>query len=235
MDIYDVVSNTCSVVPLIGDRTYTASAAAGNKVFFAYGSKVDIYDISAQTWSTKSLSDGRYDKIFFAGGYIMQGGAVIPKNTIDIYDNATNTWSVSSLAEGRKGVAGITAAGKVYFAGGYNSNTNNPPFTTSCIVDIVDANTENKSVQYLSRQWQHPGQLAVIKNRKIALLNISWNNPEFDIYDITTNTWSIGVLPLQNTIFGGRPLFQSRIRSTSQALIESLINPTKSISWSFDF
>ena len=216
MDIYDVSANTWSVVPLIGGRTYSASAAAGNKIFFVEGSKVDIYDINTQQWSTSSLSDDRFNpsvvsannKVYFAGGMMFQGSNIygpiaMPVDKIDIYDVATDTWSVSSLVQGKIYSAGIAVAGKVYFAGGYTSNLNAPPFSTSCQLDIIDANTGDKSVQYLSRQWPFPGELVAISNKIVFLKGASPNSnstDEFDIYDITTNTWSIGVLPLLQNI-----------------------------------
>ena len=67
--------------------------------------------------------------------------------------------------------------------------------------------------------WQGIGQQAVIKNNKIIFLRHSDSDPapdKFDIYDIMTNTWAIGVLPVDlnefsvisvnNTIYiaGGR-------------------------------
>lgn len=208
MDIYDVNTNAWSVVALPHDATYYQSAVVNNKIFFSISNSnaIDIYNLNTQSWSTTILSDGRFDfsmvaannKVYFAGGSDFIGGNVIPLNRIDIYDNATNTWSVSSLAEAKFGTAGIAAAGKIFFAGGYNSNTNDPPFTTSCSVDIIDANTGAQSVQYLSRQWPDPGRMATMNN-KIAFtpFHINYNGNEFDIYNIATNTWSKGILPVE--------------------------------------
>ena len=189
MDIYDVTANAWSVVELPYGATYNQSAVVDNKIFFSDGSNINIYNVNTQSWSTTILSDGRdgfsmvaaNNKVYFAGGSDLQG---ITSNRIDIYDNATNTWSVSSLAEAKSYTAGIVAAGKIFFAGGYNSNTN----STSCSVDIIDANTGAQSVQYLSRP--STGRMATMNN-KIAFIN----GPEFDIYNIATNTWSIGILP----------------------------------------
>ena len=198
MDIYDVTTNAWSVVAMPYASVYSSSAVVNNKIFFTDGSsnRIDIYDLNTQSWSTTQLSDGRFDfsmvaannKVYFAGGSDFSGSIGIPLNRIDIYDNATNTWSVSSLAEAKYYTAGIAAADKVYFAGGYNSNYNDPP-TTSCSVDLIDANTGAQSAQYLSKP--STGRMATMTNR-IAF--IPYDNSEFDIYNITTNTWSIGIL-----------------------------------------
>ena len=189
IDIYDVTTNAWSVVELPRATTYIQSAVVDNKIFFADGYSIDIYNLNTQSWSTTILSDGRdgfsmvaaNNKVYYAGGSTYSGSNNVPSNRIDIYDNATNTWSVSSLAEAKFGTAGILAADKIFFAGGYNSNT------TSCSVDIIDANTGAQSVQYLSRP--SIGTMATMNN-KIALLSYE----ELDVYNIATNTWSIGIL-----------------------------------------
>ena len=201
MDIYDVTTNAWSVVALPYGRTYNQSAVVDNKIFFSDGYAIDIYNLNTQSWSTTILSDGRdgfsmvtaNNKVYFAGGSTFSGEITTPLNRIDIYDNATNTWSVASLAEAKSSTAGIVAAGKIFFAGGYNSSTN----STSCSVDIIDANTGGQSVQYLSRQWNYSGRPAIMNNKMAFIpFHDSFEKSEFDIYNITTNTWSIGVLPV---------------------------------------
>src|SRR5258707_8284704 len=88
-------------------RRNVAVACLGNKIFFAGGSgatfddsgKVDIYDVSNNTWSIATLSQPRTfisgvsfaNKIFFAGGY--------PLTTrVDIYNGATQIWSTAELS-----------------------------------------------------------------------------------------------------------------------------------------
>ncbi|HMK03568.1 MAG TPA: kelch repeat-containing protein [Ferruginibacter sp.] len=128
-----VNSQLLSIGTLTQPRTKMAVAAAGNKILYAGGitntgivsSRVDIYDISTNTWSNASLSVGRYyigsvtvgDKIFFAGGEtgFMSTGVV---STIDIYDASTNTWSVANLSIPGHSVAVAAVGDKVLFAGG---------------------------------------------------------------------------------------------------------------------
>ena len=97
-------------------RTDMAVASTGNKIVFAGGlqvlnnswgpsSRVDIYDITANTWSTAELCSERYggigaassgNKIFFGGGEY--GDGTWPVDSVDIYDVANNKWTVSHLS-----------------------------------------------------------------------------------------------------------------------------------------
>ena len=69
--------------------TVYVDSTVDDKVFFAggntsstgYTNKVEIYDVSVNSWSTKTLSESKQgvavvtadDKIYFAGGYSMTG------------------------------------------------------------------------------------------------------------------------------------------------------------------
>ncbi|MGI8583746.1 MAG: PKD domain-containing protein, partial [Chitinophagaceae bacterium] len=97
-------------------RAGMAVASAGNKIVFAGGqsngctgswcedwgsSRVDIYDVSTNSWSIAELSAHRYgiaaiavgNKIFFAGGEAGDGANNFLYSNVDIYDVSTNTWS----------------------------------------------------------------------------------------------------------------------------------------------
>ena len=86
-------------------------------------------------------------------------------------------------------LAGITVAEKIYWA-------------ESCNVEIKDVNTWSSSLTNLFEPgwWRiDRGQNAVVKNGKIIFFSDGYPNgstDKFDIYDILTNTWSIGVLPV---------------------------------------
>ncbi len=198
VDIYDVSTNTWSVASLSKPRCYIAAAAVGSKVFFAGGEKdwdynttntVDIYDISTNTWSTSLLSQQRSfisavtvnNKIYFAGGHIEDRWYQNPSNLIDIYDNITNTWSTSSLLAHMGFVSSIAVNEKIYWAAG-------------CPVEIRNVNTGNSSILNL---FKPGGTYSVIKDGKIVFIA---GGDKFDIYDTTTNTWSIGVLPQPITV-----------------------------------
>jgi hypothetical protein len=205
VDIYDVSTNSWSFASLSEPRAYIAAAAVGNKVFFSGGEKdwnyntsdkVDIYDLSANTWSTATLSEPRAyisaltvnNKIYFAGGHKEDRWYANPSDKIDIYDNATNSWSTSSLSEPMGFLTGINVADKIYWASG-------------CTVEIKNANTGNSSIAHLFTPmgWItiDEGQNTVVKDGKIIFFR-HWTDSadKFDIYDTATNTWSIGVLPV---------------------------------------
>jgi hypothetical protein len=219
VDIYDVTTNTWTVAHLSTAGHSIAAASVGNKVFFAGGDhgfngtpgldrakQVDIYDIATNTWSTSQLSNSKVvghcavtagNKIYFSGGETWQGTNPVASNVIDIYDEASNSWSTSSLLENRLGHTGIVIADKIYWAGG----------TTGCSVEIKDILTGSTSIQHLFKPgfwWQGIGQQAVIKNNKIIFLrhyDIDSAPDKFDIYDVITNTWAIGVLPFDIELF----------------------------------
>jgi hypothetical protein len=214
VDIYDVTTNTWIVAHLSVAGHSIAAATVGNKVLFAGGDhgfngtpglnrakQVDIYDVTANTWSTAQLSNNKVvghcavtagSKVYFSGGETWQGTNPVTSNVIDIYDNVSNSWTTSTLLENRLGHTGVVLADKIYWAGGSSAG---------CSVEIKDLITGNSSVQHLFKPafwWQGIGQQAVIKNNKIVFLRHSDSDSapdRFDIYDVMTNTWSIGVLP----------------------------------------
>ncbi len=203
VDIYDVSANTWTVASLSEPRSYIAGAAVGNKIFFAGGEKdsdyntsnsVDIYDIPSNNWSTSILSENRAfisavtadNKIYFAGGHVEDRTYSLPSGKIDIYDNNTNTWSTSSLLEAKGVLAGIHIAGSIYWAGG-------------CRVEIKNIHTGNtsKAVLFKPGGWIiDEGQNAVVKDNQVVFFTGSAGGNRFDIYNATTNTWSIGELPV---------------------------------------
>lgn len=223
VDIYDVSTNTWTVSHLSCAGHSIAAAAVGNKVFFAGGDQgfngtpgidrakqVDIYDLTSNTWSTAQLSETKRaghssvaidNKIYFAGGEVwnfsQNGNYWYVSNKVDVYDNATNTWATSSMQEGKLYFAGITSGSKIIWAGGLTGN--HPSVYTSCAVEVKDINTGSSSIQYLFKpaEWFIDGGCnAVIKDNKIIFCRqVGTDRDKFDIYDIGTNTWSIGILP----------------------------------------
>jgi N-acetylneuraminic acid mutarotase len=220
VDIYDVSANTWTVTHLSTAGNSIAAAAVGNKVLFAGGdggfsgvgreTRVDIYDLNTNSWSTASLSQWKRgehsavtinNKIYFAGGEtwnLNNNYYWYASNKVDIYDNATNTWTTSSMQEGRLNFASVAEGDKIYWAGGGTGSGTS--FYTSCSVEIMDVATGHSSLTYLSRpvSWFiDGGQNAVVKDNKIIFLRLHETDDrnKFDVYDMVTNTWSIGVLP----------------------------------------
>jgi hypothetical protein len=223
VDIYDVSTNNWTVSKLSSPRHDIAAATVGNKVLFSGGmdgdcldcisNKVDVYDLTNNTWSIMTMSEPKTahtaivanNKVYFAGG--ISGWIPLPNNNfdwivsnkIDVYDNSTNSWSTTTANLPRYYFAGISVGDKIYCAGGItNGNTN------SCKVEIKDINNGNSSIQYLSAArnfYVDGGQNAIVKDNKILLFAggryySSSGSRQFDIYDVTTNTWSIGICPV---------------------------------------
>jgi hypothetical protein len=211
VDIYNLTTQSWSTAELSTPRSGIVAAAIGNKVFFAGGylgfgiisGAIDVYDMSANAWSTINLSEPRValsatiadNKIYFAGGWNGIESSVA-STRIDIYDNATNAWSVSELRKQRSSHAGIFKNGKIYWAGGttYVDFANGD--TLTCQVEVRDINTQVSSFTNL---FQPGGYInAFDKGNKIAYLPYVIGSPiipiKFDIYDMTSNSWSIGAL-----------------------------------------
>jgi Kelch motif len=88
IDVFDPSTNSTASMKRVNSGRYgIAVAAVGKKVLFAGGrldaganpvSRVDIYDVTTETWSTAALSIPRYwmavgvlgNKAFFAGGSV---------------------------------------------------------------------------------------------------------------------------------------------------------------------
>jgi hypothetical protein len=125
------------------------------------------------------------EKVYFAGGVNSAQGR---SNRIDIYDNATGAWSTSTLKIPGAALSAIAQAGKIYWAAG-------------CDVEIMDVQSSNSAIAHLSSQGEwviDDGQNAVLKDNKIIFFRYTYPADKFDIYDIATNTWSVGVLPQHN-------------------------------------
>jgi hypothetical protein len=182
-------------------------------------SPVDIYNASTNTWSIGFLDNRPTadnigvagmattvigSKMYFAGNasdwFAWDFGNIT--STINIYDASINTWSTSELSLARGFMASIAVGNKNYWAGGlYKQPTD--PFTN--LVEIRDMITGLSTHECLFQ----PNAFfsAVLKDNKIVfftsrvnlanycLTNLPVMN-KFDIYDLSTNTWSIGVLPV---------------------------------------
>jgi len=101
------------------------------------------------TWSTATLSQGRYylaatsagGKVFFGGGWT--GSAA--SNVVDIFDAATLTRTTTSLSQARYLLAATSAGGNVFFGGGLTGSA------LSNVVDIFDAATLTRTTTSLSQ------------------------------------------------------------------------------------
>jgi len=205
VDIYDASSNTWSIAQL-SSPVAPVGASANNKVVFAGGdywspsSEVNIYDATTNAWTTARLSFARRvlavstigNKIFFAGGDYPNDGLT---SNIDIYNTTSNSWVVDYFsAPFDQGWAptGIAVGNKNYWAGGWYYSLSTYVNPTNH-VEIRDET--NNSVTFACLFEPNSGFSAVVKNNKIVFFtNGGLIKNKFDIYDITTDTWSIGVM-----------------------------------------
>lgn len=204
VDIYDVATNSWSLSHMSTEGDRLTTATTGNKVFFAGGNfgiyatrTVNIYDLTSNTWSTASLSAPRNfptaasanNKVYFTGGDPWTGQL---SNVIDIYDNTTGAWSTSYLQVPRVWGAAIAANGILYIAGGYIGVGPSTNYQPTCSVETLNTNTGARTLMNLSapRAFLY----AVLQDNKVLFLSPD-DSDKFDVYDIISNTWSIGVLP----------------------------------------
>ena len=211
VDIYDAVTNTWTIAFLSQGRSGLAAVTWNDKVFFAGGGHisdkdpypwinsrvVDIYDESSNTWTTSSLSEGRSglqgfsagDKIYFSGGIVYPGVS----GRVDIYDAINNSWSTDEMKIKRFNFTTLFADNKIFWAGGndWSGWTNN--------VEIRDLDSGISKIECLSPRVQPK---SAIKDDNIIFFTSSFAeditvDDQFDIYNITTGTWFIGLLPDQ--------------------------------------
>ena len=191
-------------------RTHMAVASAGNKLLYAGGlvgnaetSRVDIYDIGSNSWSTASLSQARYwigsvtvgSKIYFAGG-IVDGE---PVTTIDVYDASTNNWSVLNLSLAGHSIAAAGVGNKIIFAGG-NGNGNGRERR----VDIYNLSSNTWSIATLSTIYTE-GHSAIAMGNKVYVAGGGTPTDvtsHIDIYDDNSNTWTTSLMLEAKTFFG---------------------------------
>jgi len=212
VDIYDASTNTWSTAQLNAPRT-PQGASVGNKVLFAGGDEwsssafpsnlIDSYDGSTNSWTHGSLSESKglpqiatsTNKLFLAGGATILDGDYFGGITkrIDIYDAVTGQWSQDFLSIERASMGSIGANNKIYWAGGVVANPDpNIIYEATSLVEIRDLVTNTTTFDCLS---ESRNQLTAIrKDNKIIFFGKN-DVTTFDIYDLTTNSWSIGVLP----------------------------------------
>jgi hypothetical protein len=208
VDIYDVATNTWSLSHMSTEGDMLTTATTGNKIFFAGGnfgiyatSTVNIYNLTSNTWSTASLSAPRNfpaavsanNKVYFTGGDPWTGQI---SNVIDIYNNTTGVWSTSYLQVPRTRHAAIVVNDILYIAGGLFAELSPTNYQSTCSVETLNTTTGVRTLMNLStpRAFLY----AVVKDNKILFLRQDdglGDSDKFDVYDIISNTWSIGVLP----------------------------------------
>ncbi|HSU28874.1 MAG TPA: PKD domain-containing protein [Chitinophagaceae bacterium] len=202
VDIFDVSTGAWTRASLSNETSGLAAASVGDKVFFAGGSSpnwiidfyntVDIYNLTTNTWSTATLTQARGfltantsgNKIYFAGG---MKSTYTPSDRVDVYDNSTGTWGTSTLNLPRQHHASIAENNQIYWAGGDNIGLS---------VEIFDPASQTSSLTCLS-QPVYDCKVVRKFNKLIFFAPSGIETNKFDIYDLSTHTWSIGLLDRQ--------------------------------------
>jgi hypothetical protein len=196
VDIYDIVDQKWSTAELPKAGQYTA-IAQGNKVLFAGGTAVYLYDYLSEKWTTKNLSQPRVSiaatsvggNIYLSGGATSNIGGT-PFNNIDIYDPKTNSWSVSNMSKAKYALASIGLRGKALWAGGITDKglTNE--------IEILDLLGGKGTTFHCLFQ---PGSFSTNSMGKLGNYVVFFpdggeDKTRFDIYDSLNDKWYIGVL-----------------------------------------
>lgn len=186
------------------DRNDATLAAVGTKLLIAGGndinsrtstSRVDIYDINTNMYSTAELSESKSrmnsitvgNKVFFVGGVKFQnGGNTGNALNIDVYDLSTNSWTVLNL--NGNSIAAFPAlasvGSKIFFS--------NSELAISNRVDIYDISSNNWSTAFLSQARQGVAISPIGDKVYFSGGRIGDNYSSIiDIYDNITNTWSV--------------------------------------------
>ena len=240
VDIYDVSTQLWSTAQLTSPRCPTGASAGGKIIFFGGddmypSSRVDIYDEATNSWTNTLLSESRYinqaaiagNKIFLAGGssgLFGVGGSSISKR-IDVFDATSGTWSIDSLSMERAVMGSINVNNKIYWGGGAIMSTV-AEYNVTSTVEIRDLVTNTTSFKCLSEPKM--GLTALRKGNKIIFYG--GLKHKFDIYDITTNSWSIGELPLP--IIGGNIISYNNVIYITGAELNGAISNQV---WKLDF
>jgi len=175
-------------------------------VCLSESTRVDIYDASTQSWSTHELA--RYyvqqhaitigNKIYFTGGVDTADRNYSKK--IDIYDAAADSWSVSAEWSKPRHSMGVGSLGnKIFFAGGFEYTGFQNGFVSNK-VDIYDVSSNSWSVGIGTLSEARCSPVVASVGNKILFASGSnscgWGSisGRVDIYDATTNTWSVSAL-----------------------------------------
>jgi hypothetical protein len=204
-----------TIIQLSVARSHPACISAGNKVFFAGGTnlnipmmfdEIDIWNTESRQWEpVEHLTFPRLtyalayeNKVLFAGGIDFEMGIV--HDIVEIYDVQTGEWSFAQLSLARAAFAYTVVGDLAIFAGGFTMNILNP---ITDRVDIYNFTTHTWTTATLS---QPRGFLAAatIGTRVLIAGGVNPDNTlsrRVDIYNAATNTWSIDSLSAPRAMF----------------------------------
>jgi hypothetical protein len=175
--------------------------------------EVNIFNATSMKWFKTKLSGGRTNiaaanwkhMAIFAGGTVERGQ---PKSkSIDVWNSQTNTWSLEQMSIGRD-LLGVGSNGDfTIFAGGSAPQVNQ---SETAVVDIWNHKTNKWTVSKLSQPRKKPHAIAagnkiIVAGGELAKpsgLQVGGYSSTVDIFDITTETWTVATLSQPRQYFG---------------------------------
>jgi N-acetylneuraminic acid mutarotase len=244
VDIYDVTTNSWRVSQLSEARGASKAVISGTRVFFAGGlkdangtfsNKIDIYDLESESWSSTVLPGGARavgaavtarDKLLFFGGYtgyrdLTGFGKILtdPSKVIDIFDVQSGRWSADTMKLTKSDFAAVSDGANVFLAGGLIQ-----PGSQTFAVEKWNVNTMTSTPSCLYQPMSYFNDKdAVIKNNLVVFFSNPFNSrtdaSKFDIYNIQTGLWSVGVLP-PGIVLGGDATAVTSVNNEIYAIIK---------------
>lgn len=220
VDIWNNEASQWTTAELSEPRFSISALGVGNKALFAGGanliqntvsSAVDIYDFTTEQWTTTQLSGPRAAMgsavvetsngpiALFGGG--VTGSAGPATDLVEIYHATSHSWSTAQLSQARAHLSATSVGHKVIFAGGITNDN-----VLSDRVDIYDALTGEWTTASLSVPRCTDmadgltktvcGKVYIVGGGRIDLITglLSDASNVIDIYDPTTDTWSVEYL-----------------------------------------
>jgi hypothetical protein len=142
----------------------------------------------AASWGSKMVIAGAED---YLNNYTFNDSAYI-------YDTVTRKWSNFKLSAPHAYGAALACNGKIFLAGGFNSNDQSLSVTAA--VDIYDVSTGQWTTAQLSEGRAFIAAAAAGNTVIFAGGSLS---SAVDIYDMSTNQWSTGSLSVPRTSLSG--------------------------------
>lgn len=221
VDIYDAKTNSWSTAELSEPRCGIIAAASGNKVIFSGGynqndnytlmfsRRVDIYDISTNTWTTATMTEPRIshsasvveNKIYIAGGerpninpaidiYVNVNGfdTFSLNQSIDVYDVATNTWTKSLLSRARARHSAAVVDDAIYWIGGTDGESGKS-------MEVLNTRTHITTQHLNSHQHSYANLPALNRNKNITIFSTDGWHHTAETFDLETGHWLKKVFP----------------------------------------
>lgn len=208
---------------VVDDMIYFAGGATGGWNIQNPLDSFYIYNTTSKIWSTDRLSISRTyltlskigHRLVFAGGATRRlvFGRALASSRIDIFDTLTRTWSTLELNEARFAHAAAVYGDKVFVAGGALETNGNDLVETVDSIEMIDLATNNVSVVFRmnsSRSNMSSGTIRDVVFFASGRHARDVNVPEVFMYNVTSNQWSIVLLPEART-FTSAAVYGNRI------------------------